>query len=139
VISMDSDEIAMDRDMIRLLIAIDEDKDISQVAGEAGMNLPSLRETLSKLLNLGLIEPIEKAVACLDTKFINTCKVMLSKAVGPMAAFLIEDTIAELGLSTSKIPVYRAAELISVLAREVPEDDKRIQFQKSMIDMIPKK
>lgn len=135
---IDRDEITMDRDMIRLLMAINEEKNMSQVAREAGMNMPTLRETLSRLMKLGLIEPVEKEVAFLDKKFLDTLKIKLSKAVGPMADFLIEDVVSEMEVSVSEIPVYRAAEVISSLAREIPEEGNRIQFQKSMIEMIPK-
>ena len=135
---MDSEEICLDADMIRLLIVIDENKDMSQIAGEVGMDITTLNTTLSKLLELKLIEPVEKEVPFLDKIFLTALKIHLSKAIGPMAEFLIEDTVADMDMSISKIPKDQAAELISTLALEIPEEDNRIQFEKSMLELIKK-
>jgi hypothetical protein len=40
--------------------------------------------------------------------------------------------------SMSRIPKDQAAELISNLAVEIPDEGNRVQFQKSMIDLIKK-
>ena len=59
-------------------------------------------------------------------------------AVADRGEFLIEDVVAGLDTSISKVPVQRAAELISALADQLPDDDRRIRFKKAMIELIPK-
>ncbi|MGD8764554.1 MAG: hypothetical protein PVG87_19770, partial [Desulfobacteraceae bacterium] len=66
IIRKDSDEISLDADMIRLLIAIDENKSLHQIAEEVDMETTTLKKTLSKLLNQRLIEPVKKDVPYLD-------------------------------------------------------------------------
>jgi predicted transcriptional regulator len=137
VIRMDNDQFSLDSDMIRLLMAINEDKDMAQIATEIGMNFATLRDTLSKLLGLGIVEPVQKAVVVLDKGFVEVLKVRLSHEIGPMAEMLIEDVTAEMGLSPFEIPLHRAEELINKLAQEIPEEKQQDHFRKSMIEIIP--
>ena len=135
---MDGEEINLDADMIRLLIAIDENKDMAQIAKEVGMDITTLNTTLKKLLKLKLIERVEKHVPFLDDNFLEALKSSLSKAIGPMAEYLIEDVANDMDFSMSRIPKDQAAELISNLAVEIPDEGNRVQFQKSMIQLIKK-
>ena len=71
VIRKDNDEISLDADMIRLLIAIDENKSLYQIADEVEMEDATLDKNLSKLLEQGLIEPVEKDLPVLDKIFLQ--------------------------------------------------------------------
>jgi hypothetical protein len=135
---LDSEEICLDADMIRLLIAIDETKDMVQTAKEVGMDLTTLNQTLKKLVELRLIEPIKRDSPHLNKRFFMALRINLSKAVGPMAEILIEDVMAELAMKPSAIPKNQAAELISTLSLEVPDEEARIQFKKEMLEIIKK-
>ena len=138
VTRMDSEEICLDADMIRLLISIDESKKLEQVAGEVGMDSATLNSTLSKLLELNLIEPVQKEVPYLNKRFLDALKTVLSRAVGPMAEFLINDVADDMGLSLEKIPKSQAAELISALSLEIPDGSGKMQFKKAMLELIKK-
>lgn len=139
IIRKDSDEISLDADMIRLLIAIDENKSLHQIAEEVEMETTTLKKTLSKLLNQGLIEPVKKDIPYLDRVFLEALRINLSKVIGPMAEILIEDVVAEMELKTSEIPVNQAAELINNLALEIPDEKDRIEFKKSMLNILNKR
>ena len=139
VIRKDSDQISLDADMIRLLIAIDENKSLYQIAEEVEMEPASLKKNLSKLLDQGLIEPVRKELPVLDRIFLQALKINLSKAIGPMAEILIEEVVSEMELTNPDIPVHQAAELIAVLSHEIPDEGKRIEFKKSMMDILNKK
>ncbi len=134
----DSYEIRLNADMIRLLMVIDENKDLFQISNEVGMDIRILNETLSKLLKLNLIEPVKKDIQFLSDRFLKALKANLSLAIGPMAQFLLEDIIAEMEVTMSEIPRYQAAELISNISREISEEKDRIRFKKSMIEIIKK-
>jgi hypothetical protein len=138
VIRDDVGRVSLDPLMVRLLLAIDENKPIGKTAREMGMNLVSLRETLYKLLRLGLVEPIEKVGAVLNGRFIADLREQLARAVGPMADVLIDETLDEMRLSLSRIPVHLGADLIGNLARQIPREEKRLDFQKAMIERIPR-
>lgn len=136
VTRMDNKEVVLDTDMIRLLIAIDETKALGQITQEIGLKPEKLRTTLAKLLELKLVEPIRNNGSGLGGQFIAALKLHLSRAVGPMAQILLEDAMNDLNLSGNNIPPNQAAELISVLAVEIPDEDGRMQFKKAMLPLI---
>jgi molybdenum-dependent DNA-binding transcriptional regulator ModE len=138
VIRADNDEISLDADMIRLLIAIDEDKSLNRIAEEVDMSASDFKSTLTKLLKQGLIEPVRKKQMVLDKSFLEMLRVNLSKAIGPIAQILIEDVAEEMQLEPSAIPINQAAELITQLSLEVPDEENKIQFKKSMIAIMNK-
>ncbi|MCK5204877.1 MAG: hypothetical protein KAR15_13440 [Desulfobacterales bacterium] len=139
VIRTDSDQISLDADMIRLLIAIDESKSLYQIADEVEMKAVTLKKNLSKLLEQGLIEPVKKDLPVLDKIFLQALKINLSKVIGPMAEILIEEVVPEMELTSPEIPVHQAAELITILSHEILDEGKRIEFKKSMMDILNKK
>lgn len=139
VIRQDNDEISLDADMIRLLIAIDENKSLPQVAEEVNMETTTLKKSLAKLLRQGLIAPVKKNVPLLDRFFLETLRIHLSKAIGPMAEILIEDVVAQMQLRSSEIPAHQAAELITSLSLEIPDEPSRIEFKRSMLAILNKK
>ena len=139
VIRKDNNEISLDADMIRLLIAIDENKSLYQIADEVEMEDATLNKILSKLLEQGLIEPVEKDLPVLDKIFLQALKINLSKTIGPMAVILIEEVVSDMELTAPEIPVHQAAELITALSHEIPDEIKRIEFKKSMMDILNKK
>ncbi len=135
----DGDQIALDADMMRLLIAIDENKSLSQIAAEVGMQPQTLKQNLGKLIQLGLVEPVRKGLPVLDKIFMQALHINLSKAIGPIADFLIEEITSDLNVSTSGIPVHQAAEMITSLSHEIPDAEKRIEFKKAMMEILNKK
>ena len=139
VIRKDNDEISLDADMIRLLIAIDENKSLHQIADEVEMETVTLKKNLSKLLEQRLIEPVKKDLPVLDKIFLQALKINLSKTIGPMAVILIEEVVLDMELTAPEIPVHQAAELITALSHEIPDEIKRIEFKKSMMDILNKK
>ena len=138
VIRNDNDQVSLDADMIRLLIAIDENKSLHQIAEEVDMGAATFKKALAKLLDQGLIAPVKKDIPVLDPSFIETLRINLSRAIGPMAEILIQDMAAEMELTPSEIPVNQAAELIANLSQEVPDEENRMQFKKSMLAILNK-
>jgi hypothetical protein len=122
-----------------LLIAIDENKSLSQIADEVDMEDAALKKNLSKLLQQGLIAPVKKDLPVLDKIFLQALKINLSKTIGPMAVILIEEVVSDMELTAPEIPVHQAAELITALSHEIPDEIKRIEFKKSMMDILNKK
>ena len=139
VIRKNNDQISLDADMIRLLIAIDENKSLYQIADEVDMRADTLKINLEKLLQQGLIAPVKKDLPVLDRIFLQALKINLSKVIGPMSEILIEEVVSEMELTGPGIPVDQAAELIATLSHEIPNEEKRIEFKKSMMDILNKK
>ena len=62
----DIEKVTLDAEMIRLLMAIDENKNISQVARAAEMNLSRVRDVLGKLLKLKLVVQVTKEIIYIE-------------------------------------------------------------------------
>jgi DNA-binding transcriptional ArsR family regulator len=136
VIRTDNDKVSLDADMIRLLIAIDESKSLYQIDDEMDLDHSTFRQALSRLLDQGLIEPVQKDIPVLDESFLESLRINLSKAIGPMAEILIADVTEEMELDPDRIPVNQAAEMITHLSLEVPDEENQIQFKRSMINIL---
>jgi hypothetical protein len=137
-IRRDLQSVSLNADMIRLLLVIDERKSIYQISAEAEMDAATLKRTLGRLLEQGLIEPIQRDSLPLDHTFLHAMRLNLSRVIGPMAEILIDDVIAEMGLNPSHIPADQAAEIINRLALEIPDEPSQIQFKKSMVPILNK-
>jgi len=135
----DMEKVTLDAEMIRLLTAIDESKNISQVARAAKMNLSRVREILGKLLDLGLVVHVAKEIIYLDRAFIKFLIMKLSETVGPMGEIVIEDIMDEMGLQIDRIPVDAASDFIKNIAREIPQEENRIFFEDVVLRRIPKR
>jgi len=134
----DLPSVSLNADMIRLLLVIDDRKSLYQISAEAEMDAATLKRTLGSLLEQGLIEPVQRDTLPLDRTFLHAMRLNLSRVIGPMAEILIDDVMAEMGLSPSHIPVDQAAEIINRLALEIPDEPGQIRFKKSMIPLLNK-
>jgi len=134
----DIEKVTLDAEMIRLLMAIDENKNISQVARAAEMNLSRVRDILGKLLKLRLVVQVTKEIIYIDRSFIIFLKTKLSEAVGPMGEILIEDILDEMGLQIGRIPVDAAPDFVRNIAREIPQEENRTLFENVVFSRIPK-
>jgi DNA-binding transcriptional regulator YhcF (GntR family) len=124
--------------MIRLLLAIDERKSLYQIAAEVEMDAATFKTNLKRLLDQGLIETVRKAAALVDKSFLPSLRMNLARRIGPMAAIVVEDCVAELKLDADAIPVEQAAEIINRIALEIPDEVGRIGFKKAMIAILNK-
>lgn len=135
----DMGEFSLDGLMLSILMELDGKKSLAAVAKKISLNMGAMRETISRLMDLGLIEPVEGAVSTLDQEFLNYMRRELSLAVGPIAQVIIEDGAIDLGHDLSRFPTHLAAELVDLAAREIQKEDKRGVFQRNMLNKIKAK
>ena len=128
----------MTGDMIRLLTALDGHKNMAQISRELGMNLAALRSAMTKLREAGLVETADNQVPLVDRTFVESLRRQMTLAVGPMGDFIIEDIMGQMSLEWNHIPVHRAAELVGYLAREIPDEARRAEFQKTLLKIVPR-
>jgi hypothetical protein len=102
------------------------------------MDAGTFKKTLRRLLEQGLVETVQKRAALLDRSFLQTVQSSLTRAIGPMAQIVLEEAVAEMNLDPAGIPLDQAAELISRLALEIPDEESRTRFRKALIPLINK-
>ena len=135
----DLGDFSLDQKMLTVFMELDGQKNLGAVARKAGLNMSSMREVISKLLQLKLIEKVEEKILFLDHDFIEYLFGQFSLAVGPIAQVLIEDEIQGLGFTLSQFPTQRVAELVDRLSREIRRDEKKEEFKRNMINKIREK
>ncbi len=135
----DLGDFSLDQKMLTVFMELDGQKNLGAVARKAGLNMSSMREVISKLLQLKLIEKVEEKILFLDHDFIEYLFGQFSLAVGPIAQVLIEDEIQDLGFTLSQFPTQRVAELVDRLSREIRRNEKKAEFRRNMINKIREK
>ena len=122
--------------MLTVLAALDGSANLTVLAKQIGLPMKSVLSAASSLLELHLIQMADGVACYLDQDFMTYLKAELSTAVGPIAEILIEDGVRDLGHSLDAFPVYKAAELVELLARDIQKEDRRVDFQQKMVARI---
>ena len=136
VVKDDLGDVSIDSRQLRVFLAFDGKKTLERVAEETNLDMGAMREIISRLMALELVEPANKAMLTLDKEFIDYLRSQLSRALGPIAGLLIEEIVAEMGYSLKQFPSAQAAELIDLLAREIQRDQKKNPFKMNMVNKI---
>ena len=97
--------------------------------------MTDIRVVISKLMELNVIQAVEETSPVLDRGFYDFLTEQLALITGPIAPFMIEDAVKLISHGESGIPRNRAAELLEVLVRQIPEKTKKAGF----VEVITKK
>ena len=132
-------EVSFDNQMLMIFMELDGKKNLAVIAKKTGLKMSSVREAVSKLMQLDLIELVEDAISALDRDFLDYLRRELSLAIGPLAEVLIEDAMNDMGYSTERFPAQRAAELVEMLGKEIHREDKKAAFRQNLVLKIKAK
>ncbi len=139
VVKDDLGNFSLDGHMLNVLMALDGQMTLGQVAQRTGLNMANLREAASKLHKLKLIESVDRAGNTIDQDFFSFLIAELSLALGPLAEVIVEDGVEDLGYTLQNCPTQSAAELINLLAQEIQRDQKKSEFKQNMVQKIKEK
>ena len=139
VVRQDIGKFPLDHKMLSVFMELDGKTPLAVVAQKAGMNMGSMRDTIAKLMQNGLVEKVDREIVMLDKDFFDYLVAHLSLAVGPIAQVLIEDEVETMGYELSQFPGHRAAELIDNLAQEIRREEKKNVFLKMLAAKIREK
>ncbi len=132
-------KLALDGMSLSLLMQFDGKKTLDQVARQVAQTPSAIRPVVAKLLKAKLIQPLNTTEKTVDQEFMGYLVSRLSIAIGPLGRIVVEDGLEILGYTGATLPVRQAAELINLLSREIPREEKRIQFQQDMLQKIREK
>lgn len=135
----DLGEFAMDSRMLTVLMDLDGQRSLAQIAQSRGIRIQALQAIIARLLDLKLVAPVEATAAGLDADFISFLRMQMSQAVGPIAEILLEDAVYDLGHDLDRFPANQVAELVDYLAREIQRQDKAIAFKQNVLLKIREK
>lgn len=153
----DIDEFTCNKAMLEVLLLLKDNKEPSSIEESLNISNDELNSILLELEKQGVLslkEKNEKAKGKSDSilwrgsvisqesvetekdevgDFIGFIIARLSEALGPLAELVVEDEIEDMGETREAFSLKRAAELVNLLSREIPREDKRITFQKKMM------
>jgi DNA-binding MarR family transcriptional regulator len=96
--------------------------------------------TVYQLIRMGLLErgevpkPVKKRPA--GELFFAMLENEFKKMMGPVAPFIIEDTLAELGETEDSLPQDRALSFVETLSEEIPDPRKAKEFVRVMREFL---
>ncbi len=122
-----------------IITQIDGSKTIGEIALALAMTLEEAIDTFSGLVEKGLItfistENLEESY--LPPVFFENLEDQLTKIIGPVAPFILEDTLWSLDLKKEKFKAEKLAELIEAISDEIMDDSKKIDFQQIMLGLM---
>jgi DNA-binding transcriptional ArsR family regulator len=126
-------EYSLDGQMLSILVEVDGVKPIGQIAENTGLPLDAVRRVISKLLQLKIVESVQRQVDVLDSAFLDVLDRELALAIGPIAEVVIEDAIADLGQEMDSFPAEQTAELIDYISQEIQREDRKTAFRQNML------
>jgi hypothetical protein len=126
-------EFSVDGTMLSVLTAVDGRSSVADLEARLGLDTLALKRAVDRLLESRLIEPAEPEAPGVGQDFMDYLRGQLSLAVGPIAAFLVEDAAASLGQSVSRFPKSLVAELVDEVSREIRREEKRRAFMQNML------
>jgi hypothetical protein len=130
------DETVFDTDMLKLLMAIDEEKPILEIAKEIKMDPVVFRESFLRLFKLRLIEEVKPKVVYVGESFLASLRETLINLTGPLGEMLLEETAEKMNFQIPNIPKSSVADFVYQIAQEIPGDKEQAEFKKVMIQEI---
>lgn len=133
-----SNEITFDADMLKLLMAIDEDKTIRQIIGDVALTPAAFKESLMKLIKLKLIEKVDAAalVSYVGEAFMARLRELLVALTGPLGEVLMEESAEEMNLDIKKIPRDQVGDFVYNIANQMPGEKQKNEFSTAMLEEI---
>lgn len=135
----EAEELLLDGRSLKVLLELDGKKTLIEVAKRLNLSLAELRTIVQKLLNLGLIELSAESIAKVEEDFFEFLQTQLALAVGPLAQIILEDALSELNVKIEDFPVTYLAELIDILSKEIPREEKKAAFMRSILNKMKEK
>jgi hypothetical protein len=132
----DLGDFSLDGQTLIVLMELDGKTALGALAAKTGLTMGALRQIITYLLKLGLIDRVEKRIVPVDNQFFRHLLDELALAIGPIAGVLIEDEVQDLGYDVNSFPSYLVSELVDRLAGEIRREDKKTVFLKSMVNII---
>ena len=122
-----------------VITQIDGERTVAEIARKLSFSLNEALPIFNALLDKGLIEVSEiksDEIEFVPVSFFNRLEKILIQFIGPVATYVINDTLIELNAQRTKYPKTMVPELIELLSDEISDESKKIEFQKQMLHLL---
>ena len=111
-------------------------KDIAEILALSLEEATNLFQGLYEKELITLISTDKIKEEFVSETFFNTLEKELMIIIGPVAPFVLEDTLWAIDGDKNRFKMDRVPELIESLSDEITDNDKRVQFQQIMLSTI---
>ena len=131
-IRRDMGQVSLSASMLDVLRELDGKKPVLAVSRSLQIPMSTLREILSHLHRMNLIQVVQGLREVVDRGFFQQLESRLADVMGPMAGVLIRDEVETMGEEAARFPKERTGELIDRLAAKIFVESKKQAFLSSM-------
>jgi hypothetical protein len=123
----------------QVIIQIDGKKTLQNIINALSLENDRGLEIFYRLYEKKLIEIVEEKQTqdnFAGEVFFKKLEKVLVKIIGPVAVYIINDTLWELNEKREKFLTDKIPLLIESISREILDDKKRVDFQREMLELI---
>ncbi|HOD69848.1 MAG: hypothetical protein BWZ01_00051 [Deltaproteobacteria bacterium ADurb.BinA179] len=128
----------------KVLAQIDGKKSIADIAQHIGLGVSDTMKVFYTLVKAGLlheaylaeVESTLDLIGLPDTPFIRALKDDLTRAVGPIAPFMITETAREMNIDLLAEDLEQKAALVETISSKIPSESMSLKFLDTMTDWI---
>jgi hypothetical protein len=135
-------EINLKPEAWRVLTLVNGVRPLSEIAQNLGMDPTTVMSIANSAYEAHILEIAPGSVSLpspmVDVAFLDELSRELARAMGPLAVVIVEDEIAALGEKREAFPRDRLADLIERVSEAIKDGNKRLNFQRLMLDVIRK-
>src|SRR5574341_2076027 len=135
-------EIHLKPEAWRLLVQFDGVRTVAEIAQSIGMDAAAAASIAESLRKAGVLEVAAGSLvptrATVNGTFFEHVTRELTLVMGPLAKVIIEDEVNALGETRENFPRDRVAELVERVSDEIRDEQKRVNFQRVMLEAIRK-
>lgn len=136
----DGENKTISADQWSVLVLSNGIRNVSDIAKALNWDEFKVIRTIYKLVQAGLLEqvgeqkPIKKKLV--KESFFSMVENELRKVMGAVSSFVIDDKLAEFGEKREAFPQEKLLSFIEALGEEIPQDEKRIEFKKVVMEFF---
>jgi hypothetical protein len=135
-------EISLKPDAWHVLTQANGARTIGEIARNLGLDEATTFKIADSLFQSHLLEVAPGSVpvpsATVGDVFFKEISYELTFAMGPLASMVIEDEIAALGEKRESFPRERLADLVEHISASIKDEQRRLEFQRVMLEAMRK-
>ncbi len=122
-----------------VITQLDGHKTVEEIADRLSFSIDEALDLFSGLLSKGLVDFVSRKnlkLSLVPIDFFKHVEEELVRIIGPVATFVIDDVLWAMGEKKETFLTDKVAELIEAITEEIPDDNKKLVFQKKMLELI---
>ena len=126
----------------QIILQIDGNKKVREIVESLNTDAGEVIDNIGNLIQKGLVlveirSEIDKQ-SYVNSEFFQMVERTLVHFIGPVAPYVISDVVTELEVDKDRFDKANVPMLIESISQEIPDETKRVRFQKEMLEYIKK-